>query len=322
MLKDNTQISKDIYLADCSVIGNQLHYTGCIYDPDSDPLRLRLLQDHHDPPTMGHPGRAKTLELISRNYYWPTLRKDVDRFVRNCHTCRRTKATRHAPYGALKPLPVPHHPWQHVSVDFVTGLPISEGYVAICAVVCRLTKQRHLIPCHTTIDAEGFAQLFLDNIFKLHGLPDYLVSDRGPQFVARFWVHLSNCLGIANSTSTAFHPQTDGQTERINAVFEQYLRAYVSYLQDDWKKYLALAEFAANNHVSETTTLSPFFGIYGRHPKCSCDLDIRTDNPQEIDAQLVAQRLNHIHDVLRSEMKYAQARHIEAADRARTPAPV
>ena len=322
MLADNIQSSKEISLADCKVTNGQLRYRDCIYVPNYDPLRLRILQDHHDPPTMGHPGRAKTLELISRNYYWPTLRKSVDQFVRNCHVCRRTKATRHAPYGMLKPLPVPHHPWQHVSVDFITGLPTSEGFDAICAIVCRLTKQRHLVPCHTTIDAEGFAQLFIDNVFRLHGLPENLVSDRGPQFIARFWTHLASCLGISISTSTAFHPQTDGQTERINAVLEQYLRAYVTYLQNDWKKYLSLAEFAANNQVSDTTTLSPFFGIYGRHPKCSFQLDQATTNPEEINAQETAERLSHIHDTLRSEMKYAQARQIEGADRSRTPAPV
>jgi hypothetical protein len=322
MLAKGTRISKDISLADCSEHQGRLMYRGCFYVPDYAPLRLRLIQDHHDPPTMGHPGRAKTLELLSRRYYWTSMRHDVERFVRNCHTCRRTKATRHAPFGTLKPLPVPHHPWQSVSVDFVTGLPVSEGYDAICAVVCRLTKQRHLIPCLTTIDAEEFAQLFIENVFKHHGLPDVLISDRGPQFVANFWKHLASCLGIETAPSTAFHPQTDGQTERINAVTEQYLRAYVSYLQDDWKKYLPLAEFAANNQASETTSLSPFFAVYGRNPKCSFELDIRTDNPEQVDAQLVAERMSHIHDVLRAEMKYAQARYTEAADRSRAPAPV
>jgi hypothetical protein len=116
--------------------------------------RLRILQNHYDPPAVGHPGRVKTLELIDRTYYWPTLRKDVDRFVRNCHICRRINATRHAPHGVLKPLTVPERPWQHISVDFVTGLPPSEGFDAICVFVDRLTKQRHLVPCHTTITTD------------------------------------------------------------------------------------------------------------------------------------------------------------------------
>jgi len=123
LLCDGTRRCNEISLADCKERNSRLLYRDCIYVPDHTPLRLQLLQNHHDPPAMGHPGRAKTLELLARKYYWPSIRKDVDRFVRNCHTCRRTKTTRHAPYGVLRPLSVPEWPWQHISVDFVTGLP-------------------------------------------------------------------------------------------------------------------------------------------------------------------------------------------------------
>jgi len=139
LLRDGTRQCKEISLADCKEMNGRLFYRDCLFVPDHTPLRLRLLQDHHDPPAMGHPGRAKTLELLARKYYWPSMRKDVDRFVRNCRVCRRTKSTRHAPYGVLKPLSVPNRPWQHISVDFVTGLPRSKGYDAICVVVDRLT---------------------------------------------------------------------------------------------------------------------------------------------------------------------------------------
>ena len=186
------------------------------------------------------------------------MRKDIDRFVRNCNVCRRTKAIRHAPYGVLCPLSVLDRPWQHISVDFVTGLPPSKQFDAICVVVDQLTKQRHLIPCKTTITAEELAQLFCDWVFHYHGLPKSIVSDRGPQFASRFWKHLCHSLKIEPCLSTAFHPQTDGHTERINAVVEQHLRTYVSYLQDNWVDYLFLAEFAGNNQVSKTTTVSPF----------------------------------------------------------------
>jgi hypothetical protein len=249
------------------------------------------------------------------------MRKDVERFVRNCHTCRRTKATRHAPYGVLKPLPVPEKPWQHLSVDFVTGLPISKGFDAICVFVDRLTKQRHLLPCHTTISAEGLADLFCDRVFRYHGLPESIVSDRGPQFASRFWKHLCQCLKIDPRLSTAFHPETDGQTERMNAIMEQHLRAYVSYLQDDWTDYLFLAEFAGNNQVSDTTSVSPFFANHGFHPKHDFELDIRIDFPEEQQAQTAAERLAAIHDVARSEMRYAQLRYQDYADNHRSPAP-
>jgi len=321
MLRDGTRQSKEISLSECKEVDGRLTYRDRIYVPASESLRLQLIQDHHNPPAIGHPGRAKTLELLSRRYYWPSMRKDVERFVRNCHTCRRTKATRHAPYGVLKPLPVPEKPWQHLSVDFVTGLPISKGFDAICVFVDRLTKQRHLLPCHTTISAEGLADLFCDRIFRYHGLPESIVSDRGPQFASRFWKHLCQCLKIDPRLSTAFHPETDGQTERMNAIMEQHLRAYVSYLQDDWTDYLFLAEFAANNQVSDTTSVSPFFANHGYHPKYDFELDIRVDTSEEQQAQTAAERLATIHDVARSEMRYAQLRYQDNADNHRTPAP-
>src|SRR5690606_22736907 len=147
---------------------------------------------------------------------------------------------RHAPYGVLKPLPIPTKPWQDISMDFVTRLTSSEGCDAIWIVVCRLRKQRHLIPCRTDIDAKELADMFIKEVFRLHGLPLTIISDRGPQFSAAFWQRICDRLDIDPRLSTPFHPQTDGQTERMNAVMEQYLRAYVNYLQDDWQSWLAL----------------------------------------------------------------------------------
>jgi len=186
LLRDGTRQCKEISLADCKERSGRLLYRDCIFVPDHTPLQLRLLQDHHDPPAMGHPGHAKTLELLARKYYWPSMRKDVDRFVRNCHVCHRIKSTRHAPYGVLKPLSVPDRPWQHISVDFVTGLPRSKGHDAICVVVDRLTKQRNLIPCTMTITAEELGTLFWDRVFHYHGLPETFVSDKEPQFASHF----------------------------------------------------------------------------------------------------------------------------------------
>jgi len=186
LLRDGTRQCKEISLANCKEMGGRLLYQDCTFVPDHTPLRLRLLQDHHDPPAMGHPEHAKTLELLARKYYWPSMRKDVDRIVRNCHVCRRTKSTRHAPYGVSKPLSVLERPWQHISVDFVTGLPQSKGYDAVCVVVDHLTKQRNLIPCTTVITAEELGTFFCDRVFRYHGLPEAIVSDRGPQFASHF----------------------------------------------------------------------------------------------------------------------------------------
>ena len=259
------------------------------------------------------------LVLCFRIGIWGT--KDVERFFRNCHTCRRIKATRHALYDVLKSLPVPEKPWQHLSVDFVIGLPVSKGFDAICVFVDRLTKQLHLPPFHTTISAEGLAELFCDRVFRYHGLPESIVSGRGPQFASRFWKHLCHCLRVEPRLSTAFQPETDGQTERVNAIMEQHLREYVSYLHDDWTDYLYLAEFAANNQTSDATGMSPLAN-HGFHPRYDFLLDIRTDSSKEIQAQTAAERLALIHDVARSEMRlYAQLRYQDNADNHRTPAP-
>ena len=206
-------------------------------------------------------------------------------------------------------------------MDFVTGLPECDGFDAIWVVIDRLSKQRHLVPCTTTITAEGLSELFIHNVFRLHGLPDTIISDRGTQFASDFWTHLCHCLGIDRRLSTAFHPQTDGQTERVNASMEEYLRGYVNYQQDDWVQLLPLAEFTANNQLSSATDASPFFATAGYNPRISFELDIRTDNPTEVRAQEAATRLSEIHEFLRDHMSYTQARYVENADAHRLPAP-
>jgi hypothetical protein len=295
-LFEGKQHSREITLSECQVHNGYLYYQHRLYIPADDALQLRIIQNNHDVPAAGHPGRAKTFDLIRRRYFWPTLRKDVERFIANCHICQRMKTSRHTPYGILNPLPVPKRPWRDILMDFMTGLPISDGHNAIWVVIDRLTKMRHFVPCSTTVDAKELANLFVMNIFHLHGLPDSIISDRGPQFASRFWKYLCNSLHIEPCLSTAFHPETDGQTQRTNSVMEQYLRAYVNYQQDNGAQYLPLAEFTANNHVSETTGLSPYFANYGMHPKLDLEPDLRVDNPEEGQAQSLTRLLAEIHD--------------------------
>jgi transposase InsO family protein len=272
LIRDGAKHCREISLAECDEHNNLLCYHQRIWVPNYEPLKLHLLQQHHDVLAAGHPGRSKTLQYLCRNYTWPKMRTDVDRYTRNCHTCQRTKPSRHAPFGVLRPLPIPDRPWQDISMDFVTVLPWSNGCDAIWVVVDHLTKERHLVPCRMDVDAKELPNLFIAHIFRLHGLPLTIISDRGPQFAALFWKNLCRRLGIQPRLSTAFHPQTDGQTERMNAVMEQYLRAHVNYLQDDWAEWLPLAEFAANNQASETTGSCPFFANKGFDPHYQFDL--------------------------------------------------
>ncbi|CEP07157.1 hypothetical protein [Parasitella parasitica] len=238
-----------------------------IYIPNNDAIKLKLLQIYHDNVTSGHFGRAKTIELISRNYWWKGLTKFVNRYIANCPTCVRGKASRQAPQGPLMPLPIPNNPWESISMDFIVKLPRSKGFDSIFVVVDRLTKMAHFIPCNESMPAKELASLFINNIFKLHGLPTSIVSDRGSLFTAKFWKNLLQNLQIQANMSTAFRPETDGQTERTNSTLEQYLRMYCNYQQTDWSQLLPIAEFSYNNHCQSSTKYSPFYFNYGYHPK-------------------------------------------------------
>ena len=181
---------------------------------------------------------------------------------------------------------------------------------------------KHYIPCKETTNAHELAKLYLQNVWKLHGLPESIVSDRGGQFISEFWKALCERLGIKSALSTSFHPETDGQTERFNAVMESYLRGYVNYMQDDWEEWLPMAEFISNNVDSETTTTSPFLANYGFHPRLDFEPLSRTNNSPELtNADEFATKMEEINAHLQNEMRLAQARYESTANYHRTPAP-
>ena len=243
-----------------------LYYQGLLYVPGEE-NQLKILQLCHDSPSAGHGGKAKTYELISRDYWWPRMRDFIRRYVRSCTTCARAKTLRHSPYGLLQPLPVPDKLWTELSMDFIVELPLSEGYDSILVVVDRFSKMTHFIACNKEITAQATAELFMRNIVRIHGLPKSIVSDRGPQFISKFWKGLFALMGTEIKLSTSHHPQTDGQTERVNQALEQYLRCFVNYQQDDWVAHLSTAEFSYNNTVHASTKISPFYANYGYHPR-------------------------------------------------------
>lgn len=174
--------------------------------PDNADLKAANLRRCHDDPVAGHPGRVRTYELLSRVFYWPGMLQYVYRWVRNCRDCRRNNPSREAHQGLLKPLAIPDRSWQDISMDFITHLPKSQGSDAVLVVVDRLTKMRHFIACTGSCNAEDTANLFVQRVWKLHGLPCSIVSDRGTQFASAFWKHLTSRLGIKNALSTAHHP--------------------------------------------------------------------------------------------------------------------
>ena len=190
-------------------------------------------------------------------------------------------------------------------MDFITHLPLCEGFDAILVVVDRLSKLRHYIPCHATDGSEELARLFVKYVVMHHGLPETIVSDRGAQFVSKFWKHVTTRWKTKAKLSTAYHPETDGQTERLNATLEQHLRAYVSFLQDDWVEWLPLAEFSANSLPSETTGRSPFFATYGFNPRLGIEPIDTTRVPEDRNAESFAEDMTAIVNHLRDEVKLA-----------------
>jgi len=161
------------------------------------------------------------------------MRNTIKQYVKNCDICQRTKVVRHAPYGLMKPNEAADRPWKSISMDFIMDLPKSEGNDAILIVIDRLTKMAHFLPCTKEINAQQFSELFMREIFRLHGLPKDIITDRGSIFTSDLWKERTKQLVIERRLSTAFHPQTDGQTERTNSTLEQYLRAYVNYQPDN-----------------------------------------------------------------------------------------
>jgi hypothetical protein len=242
-------------------------FRGKVYVPQDKELRRQIVKAHHDSQIAGHPGRWKTLELVSRNYWWPGISRYIAQYVKGCDRCSRTKTFPAKPTGKLVPTQIPKDIWQIITVDLITGLPESQGYNAIMVTVDRLSKLVHVAPTTDTVTSEGMARLFRDNVWKHHGLPEQIISDRGPQFVSAFMKELNSILGIKTAASTAYHPQTDGQTERANQEIEQYLRLFVNHRQDDWAEWLPLAEFSYNNKIQASTRQTPFMLNTGRHPR-------------------------------------------------------
>jgi hypothetical protein len=300
--------------------GGIIYKDGLIYVPKGE-ARLAILNARHDALAAGHYGNQKTYELISRDFWWPGMRAYIKHYIETCDICNRAKAKRHKPTGLLHPLPISKGPWSSVTLDFIVQLPESDGFNAILVVVCRYTKMAHFIPCRTEIDAAKTAQLFIDHVFRLHGTPDEIISDRGPQFASKFWKTFFEQLSTNIKLSTAFHPQTDGQSERTNQTLEQYLRCFIDYQQTNWHKLLTFAEFSYNNTEHSSLKCSPFFANYGYNP--SLDVNVK-ENGESIapSAQEWARHIQKVHQELGVILESAKERMKFFADKKRQPAPI
>ncbi|KAE8975412.1 hypothetical protein PR002_g25609 [Phytophthora rubi] len=245
--------------------------------PADDDLRARLVHEYHDAPAGGHLGREKTFAALSRDFFWPRMYKWIRKWVRSCEICQRVKpaASKQAP---LRPLPITTSAWRSVSMDFIFGLPRdAEGRTGVLVFVDRFSKMVHLAPVAAEVTADESAELFLDLVFRHHGLPESIVSDRDPRFTSAFWTRLFALLGTRLLMSTAAHPETDGQTERVNRVLEDVLRSYATSFAS-WSSFLPMAKFALNNSTHASTGLTPFFVNNARHPRVPALLALRSSN--------------------------------------------
>ena len=296
-----------------------LLYQSSVYVPPS--LRAEALYLAHDAPTAGHPGRDRTLNILRRAYNWPGAASDCAVYVASCDACQKSKPSRVKPYGPTAPLPVASGPWSSISWDYIGPLPLSRGFNAILVIVDRFTKSAHFVPASTNDDSRALARHYVQNVVRLHGYPDSIILDRGTTFSSAWWKAICALTGTDVRLSTAFHPQTDGQTERTNQTVEHMLRCYCNYLQDDWSDRLPLAEFAYNSSRHSAVNQSPFHALYGYNPRDALTASAPLTHSAVPDASARVAALASARDLAVRSLHSARSRMESLSTTRRSPAP-
>ncbi|KAL0151605.1 hypothetical protein M9458_053088 [Cirrhinus mrigala] len=266
----------------------------------------------------GHPGITATLHLLKNRFWWPTINQDTQAFVKNCTVCNTCKPSRQLPAGLLQPLPIPQRPWSHIAIDFVTDLPNSQGKTTILTVVDRFTNSCRLIPLPKLPTALETAETLCNFVFRFYGLPEDILSDRGPQFTSRVWAAFFSLLNVNISLTSGYHPQANGQTERLNQELTRFLRTYCHSHQADWSRYLMWAEYAQNSILKPATGLTPFKCVLGYQPP----LFPWSGEPSELPSvnewlQRSEETWNRAHILLQRAVRHQ----VEQANRHRRPNP-
>lgn len=266
--------------------------------PNVGTIRTDIMRDMHDTMFGGHVGGQRTMEHVERMFWWPDMRLHIKEHVKCCEVCQRNKTGHQLPAGMLQPLQIPHRPWESVSLDFITQLPeTASGNTQIVVFVDRLTKMTHLAAMPTNATALDVAICFRHNVFRLHGLPRDIVSDRDAKFTSNLWTEIFKLLGPMSNMSTAYHPQSDGQTENMNRTLEDMLRHWINPAQDNWDKLLDCAEFAINNAYNLSIKNTPFRLNSGQNPLTPLGLIADTHVPAAKDF------VGNMHEAMRSAKK-------------------
>ena len=242
------------------------HWVTCVPNAKRGPRKLVeiVLDSIHT--TIGHLGARRTSDYTRKLFWWPSMGRDIALFCKTCGVCQTIKSSTQSPQGLLHSLPIPTRPWQSIAMDFVGPFPTSDGFDYLWLVIDRLTSQVHLVPITTTTRASGLAWQFVREVVRLHGLPESIVSDRDSKFVSKFWREVHRLLGGRLLMSTAYHPQTDGTSERAVQTASQILRALVQPDQRDWVQKIPMVEFAMNSSRNASSGFAPFELTYGYLP--------------------------------------------------------
>ncbi|WVZ93896.1 hypothetical protein U9M48_039848 [Paspalum notatum var. saurae] len=271
-------------------------------------LRKKILNEAHTSMFTMHPGSNKMYQDLKQKFWWTRMKREIAKYVSECDVCQRIKADHLKPAGMLQPLEVPAWKWENVHMDFIVGLPLTQkGYDSIWVVIDRFTKAAHFLPVKTTYRAKQYAELYISRVLALHGDPQTITSDRGSLFVSRFWEHLQTALGTTFIHSSAYHPQTSDQVEKVNQILEEMLRACALTYSTKWDECLPLAEFAYNNSYQKSLEMAPFEALYGRR----CRTPLNWSEPGE--------RVTFGPDLPKSNLKRAQSRQKSYSDKRRRP---
>src|SRR5213083_2205899 len=286
--------------------------------PKDRELRRQILDEAHHSRFLIHPGSTKMYQDLKPRFWWTRMKREIAKYVSECDVYRRVKADHLKSAGQLHPLPIPSWKWEDIHMDFIVGLPRTQkGYDSIWVIIDRLTKTAHFIPVKTIYQAKTYAELYISRIVYLHGVPKTITSDRGPQFIARFWEQLQEALGTKLIHSSAYNLQTSGQVERVNQVLEDMLRACVITFAKSWDECLPLAEFSYNNSYQKSLKMAPFEALYGRW----CRSPLNWSKPGErviFGPDLVTEAEEKVR-VIQNHLKTAQSRQKSYSDKRRRP---
>ena len=248
-----------------------LYYKDRACVPDDNDLRKAILKEAHSGSFAIHPGSTKMYQDLKMSFWWSGMKRDISEFLTKCFVCQRVKAEHQVPSGLLQSIRIPEWKWDQITMDFVVGLPLTgRKHDSVWVVVDRLTKSTHFLPVRTDYSLDKLAELYIKEIVRLHGIPISIISDRDPRFTSRFWGQLQEALGTRLNFSTAFHPQTDGQSERVIQIMEDMLRSCVIDYEGSRDRHISLVEFVYNNSFQSSIGMAPYEGLYGR--KCRTPL--------------------------------------------------